>query len=36
MRYQGVRLNNEGLSAYPYEGEILLCEGCPVYVLGIE
>ena len=31
-----MRLNNEAFSAYPVESEILLMEGCGVYVLGIE
>ena len=33
--YMGVRLNNEAFTAYPGEGELLLCDGCPVYVLGV-
>ena len=34
--YQGVRLNNEAFSAYPYEQEVLLKEGCFVYALKID
>ena len=33
--YGGVRMNNEGFSAYPYEEEILMKDGCDVYVLAI-
>ena len=34
--FLGVRLNDEAFSAYPCEGEIVLMEGCIVYVVGIE
>ena len=34
--YQGVRLNNEAFSSYPYEQEVLLSEGCEVYAVGVE
>ena len=29
-------MNNEGFSAYPYEEEILMMDGCFVYVLAID
>ena len=29
-------MNNEAYSAYPSEAEVLLCEGCPVYVLAVD
>ena len=29
-------LNNEAYTAYPHEGEILLAEGCTVWILAIE
>ena len=29
-------MNNEGFSAYPYESEILLKEGCPIFVLDVD
>ena len=29
-------MNNEAYSAYPQEAEVLLCEGCDVYVLGVD
>ena len=29
-------MNSEALTAYPCEGELLLCEGCRVHVLAIE
>ncbi len=34
--FGGIRLDNCAYSAYSSEGEVLLCEGCPVKVLGIE
>ena len=33
--FQGFRLNNPSYTAYPYEEEVLLCEGCEVIVLSI-
>ena len=29
-------MNNEAFTAYPSEGELLLMEGCHVYVLAVE
>lgn len=29
-------MNNEAYSAYPSEGELLLMEGCPVWILAVE
>ena len=33
---EGMRMNNEAYTSYPGENEILLREGCPVFVLDIE
>lgn len=32
----GIRMNNESYTSYPSEREVLLREGCKVYILGIE
>ena len=32
----GMTMNNEAYTAYPSESEVLLCEGCKIYVLGID
>ena len=32
----GIRMNNEAYTSYPSEKEVLLCEGCELYVSGIE
>lgn len=32
----GIHLNNEAYTAYPSEGEVLLQEGCKVFVLGVQ
>lgn len=32
----GIRMNNEAYSSYPTEREVLLREGCKVYVLAME
>ena len=32
----GLTMNNEAYTAYPSEAEVLLCEGCPIHVLGID
>ena len=32
----GLTMNNEAYTAYPFEDEVLLCEGCPINVLGID
>ena len=29
-------MNNSAYTAYPAEGEILLMEGCPVFVLSVD
>ena len=29
-------MNNSAYTAYPKEGEILLCEGCKVFVLSVD
>ena len=34
--FPGFRLNNEAYTAYPYEEEILLSEGCHVTLLSVE
>ena len=34
--YDGFRMNTSAYSAHPEEKEILLCEGCPVAVMGTE
>ena len=34
--FPGFRLNNYAFTAYPYEEEILLSEGCPALILEIE
>ena len=31
--FNGFRLNNPAYTAYPYEEEVLLCEGCEVVIL---
>ena len=31
----GLTMNNEAYTAYPSEKEVLLSEGCKVYILGI-
>ena len=31
----GILMNNESFTSYPAEGEILLQEGCAVYILAI-
>ena len=33
--FPGFNLNNLGYTAYPYEEEILLSEGCPALILDI-
>ena len=33
--FPGFRLNNPAFTAFPYEEEILLSEGCPVLILDI-
>ena len=35
-RITGLTMNNEAYTAYPSEDEVLLCEGCPINVLGID
>ena len=32
----GMTMNNEAYTAYPEESEVLLAEGCPVYVLAVD
>lgn len=32
----GITMNNEAHTAYPSEAEVLLCEGCRVYVLAVD
>ena len=32
----GMTMNNEAYSSYPSEEEILLCEGCSLYVLAVD
>ena len=32
----GMTMNNEAYTAYPSEAEVLFCEGCGIYVLGID
>ena len=32
---KGVRMNNEAYTSYPSEGEILLMEGTPTFILSI-
>lgn len=34
--FNGIRLNNDAQHAYPNEEEVLLQEGCEVYVMGVE
>ena len=33
---RGVRMNNEAYTSFPVESEILLMEGCEVYIVGVE
>ena len=33
---EGITMDNEAYSAYPSEGEVLLCEGCLIKVLAVE
>ena len=33
---EGMMMNSEAYSAYPHEGEFLLMEGIPFYILGID
>ena len=35
-RINGMTMNNEAYRAYPSESEVLLCEGCGIFVLGID
>ena len=35
-KVSGLMMNNEAFTAYPCEGELLLCEGKQVFVLDIE
>lgn len=35
-QFDGIQLNNEAYTAYPYEKEVLLSEGCKVYILKVE
>ena len=35
-KFNGMSMNSEAYTAYPAEGEILLCEGCPVFVLSVD
>ena len=32
----GMMMNNEAYTAYPNEGELLLSEGCQVFVLAVD
>lgn len=34
--FQGISMNSEEYTSYPNEQEILLREGCPVWILGVE
>ena len=34
--FPGFRLNNESYTAYAYENEVLLSEGCPAIVLDVK
>lgn len=34
--FPGIRLNHKNYTLYPHEEEILLCEGCEVWVLDVE
>lgn len=34
-RIQGMAMNNEAYSAYPSEAEVLLMEGCEVFILDV-
>ena len=34
--FPGFRLNNQGYTAYPEEEEVLLSDGCKVYILSVE
>ena len=34
--FMGFRLNNQGYTAYPYEDEVLLCEGCKIIILDVQ
>ena len=36
IAFPGFRLNRKEFTAYPYEEEILLSEGCPAFILDIE
>ena len=33
---RGVTMNNQALTAYPSEGEVLMMEGCLMYVLAVD
>ena len=35
-RIQGLTMNNEAYTAYPSEAEVLLTEGCSIYVLAVD
>lgn len=35
-KIQGMTMNSEAYSAYPSESEVLLCEGCEVFVLAVD
>ena len=35
-KISGITMNNEAYSAYPSEAEVLLCEGCAVFVLTVD
>ena len=36
MSPEGIRMNNEAYTSYPSEREILLREGCKLYILSVE
>lgn len=36
FRFNGIRMNNEAYSSYPHEKEVLLTEGCDIYVMQVE
>ena len=36
INVSGLTMNNEAYTAYPSEAEVLLCEGCEIWVLGVD
>ena len=34
--FSGMSMNNAAYTAYPAEGEILMCEGSPMFVLSVD